>query len=333
MDQDKLIHSLRLQIRLYQGIIALIVLTSLGWWGIGSFGARPYAILADGKPIVNVATEKEANSVLDQVRKSIPNIKPSDVDFTQDVEIGRGDRHGEVLSVADAAKAVKGNVSIRLKKTAIVVSGVPVVAVDSKEVAQEVLDTAKQKFGTLAKNLMEEPAFKEECDVQVRDVDPEIYQSTVEGALDMLLSGSGGSGSGTYVVASGDVAGSIASRLHMTMEQLRQLNSGRNLDKLQIGDHLKVAQSSGKARPHITVVVRDKSSRREAIPYNTENVSSMQMFEGKQSELSPGRNGLRDVVVAETYENGVKTGSEVVEENIIRNPVPRRVAVGIRKKG
>lgn len=330
MDQEKLIQSLKLQVRIYQCVIGLFVLIALIWGSISLFSARPYAILADGKPVVYLATVSEANSVLDQVKRTVTGVKPSDVTFAQNIDIGRGSRNAPVLSEKDAVNVLRGKISLRLRKAAIVVSGVPVVAVDSKETAEVVLESARQKYGSLAKNLMEEPSIKEEYTVQVRNVEPELYQQTVEGALDALLSGSGSSGSGTYSVASGDVAGAIADKFNMTLSQLKSLNSGRNIEKLQIGDLLKVAKSGGPARPHLTVVVRDKEERTEVIPFTTQTVSSMQMNSGKQLELSPGRNGLRHIVVAQAYENGTKAGSEVVEENIIRNPVPRRVAIGIR---
>jgi uncharacterized protein YabE (DUF348 family) len=35
--------------------------------------------------------------------------------------------------------------------------------------------------------------------------------------------------------------------------------------------------------------------------------------------------------VAVTYENGVETGREVLEEVILRQPVPKRIAVGVRQ--
>jgi LysM repeat protein len=330
LDQDSLIRSLKLQLRVYQGIIALAVLTLVIWWGQGLLGARPYAILAGGKPVAYLATEKEAKDVIDEVKHAVSGAKPSEVAFAQEVEIARGSRDAKPIPKDEAVKALLGKVSLRLRKPTIVVSDIPVVAVDSKEKAGEVLEAAKQKFGSLAKELLEEPQFKEKYAVQVREVDPSIYKASVNEALDALVTGGGGSG--TYVVESGDLAGEISARFGMTLPELGKLNPRQDLDKLQIGDQLRVSNSSGPKRPRLTVVVRDKATRTETMPYRTESVSSVQMPAGKQIELSPGRNGVRRVVVADTYENGVRTGSEVLEETIVRNPVPRRVAIGIKRR-
>jgi LysM repeat protein len=176
---------------------------------------------------------------------------------------------------------------------------------------------------------MEEPQFKEQVDVQEMAVDLDLYRPTEEEALDKLVSGKAASG-GVYVVVSGDVASQIASRLGMTLTELEELNPGRNLHRLQIGDKLKVSKSGSARTPRLTVIVRDMENRTEEIPYRTETVSSVRIRAGRETELSPGRNGLRRVVLAVTYENGVRVGSEIVEETVIREMVPRRVAVGIR---
>jgi hypothetical protein len=218
-------------------------------------------------------------------------------------------------------------------KHAVLVDGVPVAAVDSEEQAGAVLEAAKEKYGSMARDLMEEPQFKQDVKAEKMAVDLALYRPTVEEALDALLSGGGGGaggGSGVCVVTSGDVAGKIAQDHRMTLSELQALNPGRNLDKLQIGDQLKVSKSSGSSKPRLTVVVRSRESKTERIPYQTETVSSVRLHTGQQTELSPGSDGLRQVVLAATYENGIRTGSEVVEETIVRNSVPRRVAIGIR---
>jgi len=328
LNQDSVIRSLKLQLRLERGAILLIVLFLLCRWGYSYLQSRPYAILANGRPVAAVATYRQAAGVLEQVKGAVAGAKPSEVSFAQRVEIGRADPSARLVSETDAVKAVLEKVSLQLEKWAILVEGTPAAAVDSKEDAGRVLEAARRKFGSLAKDLMEEPQFKEQVDVRRMPVDVDLYRPSVDDALDVLLSGSR-SGSGTYTVVSGDVAVNIARRHHMTLPELQALNPRKNLDRLQIGDELRIAETAGPGKARLTVVVRDREIRTEPILHRTETVSSMQVPAGKEVGISAGRDGLRRITLAVTYENGVKAGSEVVEETIIRNQTPRRIAIGI----
>lgn len=327
LDQDRIIKSLRLQLRIERSIIALIAIFFVVWLARDSFHARAYVILANGKPVACVATYKQAQSVLNHVKGAVAGAKPEDVSFEEKVDIGRAPKDVKIQSESDATKAALGKLSLQVQKYVILIDSKPAVGVDSSEIAGQVIEEAKAKFGSLVKDLMEEPGIKEKYDVQKMPVDLDLYRPTVEQALDTLLTGGSG-GPAEYTVESGDVAGRIAMRFGMTLSDLEGLNPGRDLQKLQIGDNLRVSSRTDDSRPRLTVVVRDREERTEAIPYTTEQVTSVRLKSGKQTELSPGRNGLRHVVVAVTYENGKKMGDEIVEETVLRNPVPRRVAVG-----
>ena len=331
MDQEKLIRSLKLQLRIERTIIALVALVFIGWWISGHFAPRAYAITADGKALAYVATYESAEHVINQVKGAVAGSKPSEVSFKESVEIKKAPADAQIVPEGDAIKSVLGKLTLQVEKYAILVEGVPAVAVDSEEDAAAVLEAAKAKFGSMVSNLMEEPQFKEQVDVQKMPVDLALYKPKQEDALEELLSGGSG-GSGVYVVAPGDVASRIAARLGMALSELESLNPGKNLARLQIGDELRVSKTADKNKRRLTIIVRNRETKTETIPYRTESISSVKMPAGKEAELSPGRNGSRQVVLATSYENGVRVGSEVIEETIIRNPTPRRVAVGIKPR-
>ena len=65
------------------------------------------------------------------------------------------------------------------------------------------------------------------------------------------------------------------------------------------------------------------------MPPPVQRVSSAKLYTGKMMELSPGRPGKRHVKAACIYENGRKVGYEITDELILKEPQPRRIAVGI----
>jgi LysM repeat protein len=327
MDQDQVIRGLKRQLLIERIILALIVLLLVGRWLYLDFDNRHYVIYVNDKPVAALATEQAANAALDSLRREVNPARPGDVAFAETVRVQQAFTK-DMVTEQDAVKLLKGKLTVRLMKYVILADEQPVVAVDSEIMAGQVLEGVKQRFGGMVENLMEEPGFKQKVTVKRMPIDEAIYAADVDSAINAATSSAGTQS--LYSVRKGDMAGSIARKFNLKLSDLQVLNGGRNLDKLQIGDQIRVSTKQDVKRPRLIVVVRDKESGTEVTPYNTVSVSSTQLKPGKQVELNPGRNGLRRVTRAVTYENGIRTGMEVIEEKLIRSAVPRRIAVGIR---
>lgn len=309
---------------------AAVVLCAGGAAWLYHEGCRS-VIVVDGRPVVCVCSRREAEQVLQQV-KSVSGADPAEVEFKQKVVVARAPRGASPVSRHRALGILRTAVSPVFCRMAIIVDGEPAVAVPSEEMAADVLDLAKLKFGSLAKNLAEEPQFKQDVKVDIAVVSPEIYCSTAESALDMLLTRRvRGSGRAVYTVRQGDNAWTIATRRGLSVDGLAKLNPGINLEKLQIGDRLIVA-GSATAGPGLTVIVRDLVTREEPVPPPVHRVTSAQLYAGKTYLVSPGRWGRRAVRRVDIYENGRKVGSEVADEQILREASPKIVAFGIKPR-
>jgi LysM repeat protein len=315
---------LRRQLLIERAAIALVFAVLLFRWGYVYFTSSSCVILADGQPIVVVESSRMANELLDEVRNSAGG-DPKDAEFAQKVETRRRATRAP-MDRESALAILKTKLRVLTDKWAILVNKRPYTAVDTKEQAGEVLELARQRYGKLAPNLAEEPSFKEDVTPQLQKADTRIWRRTPQEAVELLFAPDGKVS--VHVVKSGEVAGAIASKYSMKLSDMAKLNPGRSLDRLQIGDRLRV----GVGKTPLTVIVRNQIARTEPMPYRTESITSTQMYAGKTITLSPGRTGKRQVKVAVTYENGVETGREVVEEVILRPPVPRRIAVGVKPR-
>ncbi|HOP79453.1 MAG TPA: hypothetical protein PLZ21_02705, partial [Armatimonadota bacterium] len=171
MDQEKLIHSLKLQLRIERTAILLLTLILLGRWAYGNFHTRYFAIYVNNKPVACLATREAADQVITQVKSAVAGAKASQVSFKENVKIKRAPRDAKTQSEKEAIKSVLGKVSLRVVKWAILLDGIPVVAVDSEEQAGDVLESAKERFGSMVENLMEEPHFKEQVTAEEMPVD------------------------------------------------------------------------------------------------------------------------------------------------------------------
>lgn len=329
MEHEQTIRNLRQRLRFERIAVAVIAFLLITVWAYGHFKTTKSFILVDGKAVACVPSEAEAKAVL-QTIKTHTGCDPSEVAFVQDVSVARAPLDAQPISRHKAIRVLEGIVSPVAPRYAIIVNGKPVVAVPNDKVAGKVLEMAKAKFGGMVQNLAEEPQFKENVTVDVAAVDLSIYCKTADDALKLLFSEPHPEMKDeSYSVEQGDVAGAIASKHGISLEVMKSLNPDVNLDRLQIGDKLRV-KSVTPGKPKLTVVVRDQSERTEAIPAPVQQVSSARLPAGKTMELSPGENGLHHVKVATIYENGRKVGSEIIDEEILREPIPRQIAIGIK---
>ena len=331
MEQEQVIRNLRKQLlieRIIFAVIALILVTS---WVSARIGCKESLIVVDGKPVVCVSSQNDAQVILDQI-KSTSGSNPSEVQFKQEVRVARAPRGTTPVSRHKAIRIVQKFVSPVVSRLAIIADGKPVVAVPSREIAGEALDLAKLKFGKMVENLAEEPQFKENVTVDIAAVSPSMYRKTTAEAVDFMFSTTAPvTTDGIYTVRDGDIASSIAHRNRISLDELWKMNPGINLNRLQIDDKIRIKTTSP-PKPKLTVIVRNQEEQTERIPAPIQSVSSASIYSGKTVELSSGRSGQRKVKVATIYENGRRVNSEILEEEILRTPVPRRIAVGIKPR-
>lgn len=329
MEQEQMIRSLRKQLLIERIIFAVITLILAASWLSVRIGNKYSLIVVDGKPVVCVSTEKDAEAILEQI-KSKAGSNTDEIQFKQEVRVARAPRGTVPISRHKAIRIVQRFVSPVVSRWAIIADGKPVVAVPSRRVAGEALDMAKLKFGKMVNNLAEEPQFKENVTVDISAVSPSMYKKTAQEAVDFIFNNTTSTTKdGVYTVKKGDMAVSIAHRHGISLDDLEKMNPGINLHSLQIDDKIRI-KTSTISKPKLTVVVRDQSERVERVAAPVQSVSSASIYSGKTVELSPGRAGERRVKVATIYENGRKTDSEILEEEILREPIPRRIAVGIK---
>lgn len=331
MDSEKIIRSLRLQLLIERVAIGIIALTLTTTWAVGYVRGGKSLILVDGKPVACVPSRSDAEAVLSRI-KTDTGCNPSDIQFQQDVRVARAPRDAHPVSRHMALGALRSVVCPLASRWAIIVNGKPVVAVPDKQAAGDALEQVKSKYGSLVRNIAEEPQFKEEVTVDYTPVPTSVFRQTADDAVKVLLADQPREISDAiYTVKNGDLAGSIASRNGLQLKELQDLNPGMNLDRLAIDDklHIRAAKGGG---AKLTVVVRDQSSRTESIPAPVQRVSSAKLYEGESTLLSPGRDGLRRVTVATVYENGRKVGSDILSEEILKEPSPKSIAMGIKHK-
>ena len=331
MDHQRTIRNLRLQLRIERALILAVALFFVARWVCGLFSDAKSLIIVNGKAIVCVPSQSDADAILDRIRTDT-GCNPTEIKFREDVCVARAPRDASPVSRHMAMRVARRAISPVIQRWAVIVDGKPVVALPSRKAAGETLDLAKLKFGKLAANLLEEPQFKENVTVDLASVSPTIFCRRAEQAVDALFAAPPPvRRDAVYVVRKGDVAGAIAEKCKLQLSELCRLNPGTDLNRLQIDDKILVKKTD-MPKAKLTVVVRDVRECTEVTRASVQRVSSAALYAGKTVEISPGRSGLRKVRVAVIYENGRKAASDILDEETIREPRPQRIAVGIKPR-
>ncbi len=308
-----------------------VILALIAGWAFSGSGSEKAFILIDGEPVACLASEQDARQVIDKVKRST-GVTAAEVQFKKEVSIARAPRSANLTDRSKAERMVEKEGRPLVPKWAIIADGKPVVAVADREMAGEVLDLAKFRFGSKVKNLVEEPQFAEDVTVDIASVELSMYFDDADGAMEYLFAKKKSvPRDATYKVKKGDVASVIAERHRLSLKQLAALNPSKSLEHLQIGDKLNVKQYE-MPKPKLTVVVRDQIEEKKRIDPPVHKVSSARLYSGQTKTLSEGESGLKKVKVARIYENGRLAGKEVIEEVVLKQPEPRRIACGIRPR-
>lgn len=148
---------------------------------------------------------------------------------------------------------------------------------------------------------------------------------TTDQVLTMIMQGS--LEQEIYKVKKGDVLGTIAQAHDLTLDEIMQINPGINENTLlQIGMELNVTVF----KPLVDVVVEKVTKKEEKIPFKTETKDDSSMWKGNSRVTQQGIEGKKIVEYAITYENGRTANSNIISEQVIKEPVTKIVYRGTK---
>ncbi|MEG0765605.1 MAG: M23 family metallopeptidase, partial [Pseudoflavonifractor sp.] len=136
------------------------------------------------------------------------------------------------------------------------------------------------------------------------------------------------SGQTTYEIQKGDTFMAIAYANDMSMEELQDLNPEVNINRIYIGQILKIKE----VVPFLSVRTVDALTYEEAIPCPVEEVPDDTMYKGNSKVLATGEEGLSQVTANVTYVNGHERERNVTESQVLSQATTRVVAVGTKPR-
>jgi len=231
-------------------------------------------------------------------------------------------RKSDVVSTDYALAEICKNFTYQVEAASIVIDGVEYGISRSSETAQNLLNQILNKYPSKENNEIIDKSFVEKVEVIPKFVNNDELQSD-EKILSILNSSL--KEKRKYKVKSGDTLWRIAYAANMTLEELLEINSGlTEKSVIKLGQELNIIVSV----PLLSVKTTEKIVYSEVIPKTVETINNNNENKTYKKVIQAGSDGRKEVTANVIYINGVENRKEVVNENIIVEPVNEKIEVG-----
>lgn len=224
---------------------------------------------------------------------------------------------------------------------AIIVNGKTIAIVKDKTTANYILNTVKKKYtpqadrqvailaahkddeNTRSKPQVESVQFTQSVAFKTKEIDPD---DVVEPDVVLNKLQTGGIQVKKYTVQEGDCVSCIAQKFNMDIQIIYDRNPWIVDDMIKIGDELDVTV----LQPELSVKTVEKFVEDQEIQYDIVYQLDETMKSGRTVELKPGKNGMKKATFLLTRINGQILKEELVEEQVIVQPVAALVKKGTK---
>lgn len=298
--------------------IVLVLLTFL--LCVFYFSGFAYAVVVDGKAIGYVKQQDEAEEAIAEAKDYIKTVYGLDVSVTNKVEYKRARPAEEQINDKEQIKsAFLNSLDFKSHAACIYIDGKKTVVLKDGDAAQKLLNDIKTKLSGGAKNA----SFKEKVEIKEENVSLGEVAEYDEARETLLKSDK----MTTYIVKEGDTLWDIAAANGTTADKLMELNRDISEKAMHPGDTIVL----DKPLPLVTVVTKDVAEYNMPIPFEIENIKDSSLPIRVTRVKQQGVEGSKRVKAEIIKENGVEVARNILEEEVISQPVKKIVRVGTNR--
>ena len=281
-------------------------------------------VVYDGKALDTVATMSEAKRVTANIAAITAETLGESFQFADtSIQYTNGlVARSEIVDRAELEEDLTGEVGLVTRGYSLYINDELVGSTQYEGALEGLLDQLKESYvseDTLTVDFVEDVRIAEgyvpaDSIVNLGQI-AELLNSTKAGEV-------------TYTVVKGDTWSGIANDHGMTTKELLAINPDFDINHLQIGDELTIAN----AVPYLTVVVTERQNYVEDVQYDITYTDDASMYKGDYKVLSKGVYGTADVVADVTYINGEETERNVISSVTLTEPVTEQRAQGTKPR-
>lgn len=310
-------------------VFAVVLMALVGAAGVFNYYTA-YAYSYNGKTLGIVKEKDDVLRITDLVQGALTEDKGIDVvlDVRDDIEFERVSALGDVKidTSEDILKRLTYMGNLNVEAYGIYVNGKKVGAVESKDVAREVLQEIKNRYTSGMEGAkVEEVECVEDIDFKKSNTDLNEVLSEKE-MVDRLCTS--GEKESLHEVVPGETLADIAKLYSMTEEEILADNENVNPKTLDVGSTLVIRQIA----PILTVRATEKVTYEAEVPYETQQTESADIYEGYTELQQQGENGLSEITSRITLVNGEKIEEDVLVTTVKKEPVAEITLVGTKER-
>ncbi len=200
------------------------------------------------------------------------------------------------------------------------IEGEPVVAVESKEVANLVVEETKGEYTEENSKII---SMTIEEDIDIKATQSEVSEiMSLEDAKRMILTGT--TEEKIYTVVSGDSNWKIARENGISVDDINNANPGIDSNWIQIGQELNLITP----KPYLTVSVEEEATYTEKIGFGVTYEKTDALYEGEEKVKSYGEYGEKEIKAVIIKENNQEVERDIISSSVVRDSTNQVVLLG-----
>lgn len=282
----------------------------------------------NGRVLGYVRNQEDVTKVLSLVSKELSEEYNSKITIDEDSNIAFRNvvsLNRDIDDIDTVLKRLTYMSDMQARAAAIICNGKVEAIVETREIAKDVLETVQAQFLTeSSRTKYEKIGFAE--DISIKAVNTKLANiSSISSAKKKIMTG--GVGETVYKVKSGDTISEICKEYDISQKDLKKMNKKLNVNMIHIGQNILISR----AVPSLTVQTTEVSTYAEAVNYKTKYKKTKKLYKGETSVSRSGKNGKQVVTARIVRNNGNIVNKDVLEKEIIKEPVSKIVLKGTRK--
>ncbi len=286
-----------------------------------SYNGNALGLVKNKDDVLRITDLVQNALTVDKNQKVIIDAK-DDIEFKRVMAVG----NVEIDTSEDVLKRLTYMGDLNVKAYGIYINNKKVGAVESKEVAAEVMQEIKDKYcSDIENSQIEEAVFIE--DVNVRESNTDIQDvATKDEMVDILCTS--GQKETLHKVVAGETLAEIAKLYSMEEKELLASNEGVDPKKLVVGTTLVIKQNA----PVLTVRITEKVTYDKKIEYVTEKKNTDDLYEGYTETKQEGKNGLTEITSRIVLVNGEQIQETPLATKVKKEPVNEIILIGTKER-
>lgn len=306
----------------YIGLSLVVVfLVAILAYQVNRSKMRAYEVYLGEDKMGIVRDEGLVTSLMEDLGEELKNTYNMEIVLKKDIKLEEVFvKDEEIISEKDLKDGIKSKITFLVEAYSLKVNGDHVGSLKTREEIEEVLNGIKASYGEDGEDLKIVEDFeivKEEIPI-FKVIEGEKLENILLTSAEEIK---------THTVEVGESLWTIAKIYNMDVDDLIAANTDKTPESLQIGDEVKLLME----KPLITVEGAKEVEYIETVNYDQEINYDDSMYTNEKKILVEGQSGEKKVKALEKKQNGRLVHKEILEEEIIKEPVPEKIVKGTKE--